>query len=402
LFSVNVIGIPLGMITSILLTQYLGAKNFGDYMFIHNIVNLAVVLGTFGLFHAGNRAIILSNNKEKTNEYYGAELIISLVLFFFISISLLLFTLFDSNINEKGLKSIFILIIPFTWLYILVKYFEVLFQADNRIKSLVQIRLFPKIIFVITVLIIFLFFKNYPYNKLLLVFYSFLLSQILVFVFVIFKIKLSFNNLMLRIKEIWEYNKSFGFHVYIGSIFAVGFAQLSGILISYFSIDNSGVGFYALALTIAAPLSFIPNTIATTHYREFSKLDKMPKKVLFLTIGITTITLLFSWVLITPFINLFYGVEFENVINLFYIVSLGIALHGMADFYNRFLGSHGEGKMLRNSSFIIGACLLILNIALIPLWGETGAAFTKSISGLIYIVIIVYYYHRFKLKNTIK
>tara|TARA_B110000240_G_scaffold191702_1_gene234678 strand:+ start:160 stop:1434 length:1275 start_codon:yes stop_codon:yes gene_type:complete len=398
LFSVNIIGIPIGMVTSILLTRYLGAKSYGDFMFINNLINLAVIIGTFGIFQAGNRAIVLTENKEKIKEYYGAEMIFTIGVFLIVFLFLFLFVNYDPNINAKGLRLITLIVMPFSWVYILVKYFEVLFQADNRIGLLVKTRLFPKIFFLALVLLLFSFYQDYNDKKLILIFYCFIVSQIIVFIYIIFKIKLSFNNLKLRLKEIWNYNKSFGFHVYIGSVFAVGFAQLTGILISYFGIDNSGVGFYALALTIAAPLSFIPNTIATTHYKDFSKLNSAPKKVLFLTLGITIVTLFLSWILISPFIKYFYGIEFESVINLFYIVSIGIVLHGLADFYNRFLGAHGQGKILRNSSFIVGGSLLVFNIVLIPLYGEVGAAITKGVTGLIYFITIIYYYKKFKLK----
>lgn len=398
LLSVNIINIPLGIITSILITRYLGAKIYGDYMFIYNIIGLAVILGTFGFFYAGNRAIILSKKKEEIKEYYGAEIIISLGLFLIISISLLFYTVFDSNINAKGLTSKVLLIIPFVWVNILIKYFEVLFQADNKIKLLAQTRLYPKIIFTITVLLIYFMLKDFPFSKLLLIYYSFSVSQILVFIYIIFKLELSFKNFRLRCSEIWNYNKSYGFHVYIGSLFAVGFAQLSAVLISYFGVDNSGVGFYSLALAIASPLSFIPNTIATTHYKEFSELDKVPKKVLLSTLGITSITLIISWLVISPFVNYFYGNEFKKVINLFYVVSIGVSLNGLADFFNRFLGAHGEGKMLRNSSFLVGVSLLVFNLTLIPLWGEVGAAYTNGLTGLVYLLTILYYYNRSKLK----
>lgn len=398
LLTVNIIGIPLGIITSILLTRFLGAKDYGNYMFIYNILGLSSIVGTFGFFYAGNRAIILSGEKNKIKEYYGAELLIALGLFLIIFISLFLYTIFDSNINDKGLTSIFLLVIPFVWVNILVRYFEDLFQADNKIDLLAQTRLYPKIIFTSSILLIYFLFKNFSSSGLLLVYYCLLISQIIVFILVILKLKLSINNLKQRIYEIWEYNKSYGLHVYVGSLFAVGFAQLSGVLISYFGIDNSGVGFYSLALAISAPLSFIPNTIATTHYKKFSKLDKIPKKVLFSTLGITSLTMFISWLVISPFVNYFYGNEFEKVIDLFYIVSIGVTLFGLADVYNRFLGAHGEGKMLRNSSFIVGASLLVLNITLIPFWGEVGAAYTKCVTGIVYLITILLYYRKFKLK----
>ena len=122
LFSVNIIGIPLGMVTSILLTRYLGANSYGDFMFINNLINLVIVIGTFGIFQAGNRAIVLTENKEKIKEYYGAEMIFTVGVFLIVFLFLFLFVNYDPNINAKGLRLITLFVMPFSWVYILVKY----------------------------------------------------------------------------------------------------------------------------------------------------------------------------------------------------------------------------------------------------------------------------------------
>jgi len=97
---------------------------------------------------------------------------------------------------------------------------------------------------------------------------------------------------------------------------------------------------------------------------------------------------------VPPFIKYFYGNEFLPVIELNYLVCFGILLHGMADFFNRFLGAHGKGKLLRNSSFIVGIATLGINIILIPKFGAMGAAYTKILSGLVYLLVMLFCYHR--------
>lgn len=394
LYGVNLIAIPLGIVTSIIITRYLGAEIYGDYKFLYNIFSLAILIFSFGIFQAGNRALVLNNNKEKAKEYYGAELVLALLMFIVMSVFLLGYGLLDTNLNEKGLSLFFIKIIPFGWIFILIRYFEVLFQADNKINLLAATRLWPKVGFLATAIVIYFFFLEFSGNKLALVWFLFLFTQAVVFVSVIWKVCPSFKNLKKRIKEIWGYNKSFGIQVYIGSLMAVGFAQLTGILISYFGIDNTGVGYYSLALTFAAPLALIPNVIATTHYKDFSTKKNIPKKLFVATLGLSLSALIALWLIIPPFIKYFYGADFLPVIRLNLIVSTGVALHGLADFINRFLGAHGQGKALRNASFFVGFSLLAFNLLLIPKFGATGAALTKLSTGLIYICIIMAYYLR--------
>jgi len=396
LFSVNIIVIPLSVISSIIITRFLGPVAYGDFQFLFNVFNLVVVIFTLGFFQAGNRALVLNNDLQKARELYGAMLVVLFGLFLIMAISLAGYILVDKNIYEKGLRNIFLILTPFSWVFLLIRYFEVLFQADNKISLLAKSRLYPRVAFFISVIIVYLFFQNYSGNKLGVICFFFLFTQILVFLYIVYKINPSFNHLLERIREILHFNKTYGFNVYLGSVFALGFSQLTGVLISYFAIDNSGVGFFSLATTISMPLSFIPNVIATTHYKDFSISDKIPKKLLLITIGISFAILILTMLLVRPFISILYGPEFFPVISLTYIVSLGVILDGFADFINRFLGSHGFGKALRNSAILVGFSLLILNIFFIPRFGETGAAYTKLISGLIYLLSMYLYYKKLK------
>lgn len=400
LFSANLIGIPLGMFTSILLTRFLGPEIYGDYMFLIALINLIVLLCGFGFFHAGNRAIVLTKSENEIKELYGAELLYLIISGLVVALILMLMIFYDSNLQSKGLKSITIFLLPFSWVFIFVKFYESLLQADNRIKLLSSTRLFPKIVFLLLIFFLTISVRIFNSTKLQFVFSAFIISQLIVFIYVFQRIKISFKSIKYRMLQIWKLNREFGIHIYVGSVFAVGFAHLSGVLIGYFGADNSGVGFYSLALTMAMPLSFIPNTIATSYYKEFSVINKVPVKLIAVTSVISIIVLLFSWIAVGPFITFFYGDKFSSVISLFYYVSSGMLIHGMADFFNRYLGAQGQGKILRNSSFFVGGLLLILNVALIPNYGELGASITKCLTAFFYLVIIVYYYNSYIKKKS--
>jgi O-antigen/teichoic acid export membrane protein len=400
LLSWNFLGIPLSIFTNIIITRFLGSKNYGDYMFINNVFNVAILILNFGLFQAANRALVLAKNKQTAREYYGAELIIATGIYLLIVISLFIFATFDKNIQDKGIKTEFFYVIPFACVYLFVPYFETLFQADNRIDLLVRARYLPKLGFFATALLIYFLFGNYVGNKLFIIWSFYLSTQILVYIYIVKQIKVSFQNIKVRIKEIFNFNKKFGFNVYVGSLFSNVFAQLAGVLISYFGSDNAGVGYYSLALTLVGPLSLIPNVIATTHYKDFATIDKVPKKLLKITLFISLSATIALLVIIPPFIHIFYKKEFSEVIKLSYIASVGVMLYGLSDFFNRFLGSHGDGKALRNSSILVGISILVFNAILIPILHEVGAAITYLISGVVYFSTIIWYYRKM-IKNSL-
>lgn len=69
LLSVNVFGIPLGIITNIIVTRYLGAQLFGDYKFLCSVFNFAALIVTLGFFKQGTGPLfypIINMTQETT------------------------------------------------------------------------------------------------------------------------------------------------------------------------------------------------------------------------------------------------------------------------------------------------------------------------------------------------
>ena len=394
LFSVNLIGLPLAFITSIVITKYLGAQAYGDYKFLDSIFRLAIILCNFGLFHAGSRTLLLEKNRQRSREYYATILIITFILSAIMCIGLLIYAIVDTNISSKGLFTPFLCLLPFGAIYMINHSFETLLQADNQIGLLSNVRLFPKLGYLIGGMVALLYLQNISFSKLLLVCYIYLLTQLIVYVYVMCKLRPLFANIQERWKEIKHYHKSYGFDVYVGALFAVGFSTLPDILISYFGIDNQGVGFYSLALMFASPLALVPATMATTQYRKFAEVDKIPAKSIKITLILSVLVMLSLWAVVPIVINLFYSNEFNEVIRLNYIVSFGVLLYGIADFFNRFIGAKGRGKLLRNSSFIVGFSMLVANFVLVPLYGATGASWAKVAAGVAYLTTMLVCYRK--------
>jgi O-antigen/teichoic acid export membrane protein len=402
LYLVNIIGIPLGLCTSMILTNYLGSNLFGDYSYLNGIFNFATVFFNFGFIQAANRALVLNSSEEKAREIYGSSFILLVILFLMMSVCLIIFGYVDSNIRNKGLFKVFLCLIPFGWIYLLTSYFETLFQADNRMKALAFIRFYPKVGYFLSCLLIFFVFKKYTINKLFIVYFFYLLSFILFYLLALWRIRPSFKNLKYNFYSLLKYTKIYGFDVYLGSLFAVGVANLSTIFISYYDPLNSneGVGFFNLAITFTAPLALIPNIIATTYYKEFATLQKIPFKLFKTTILLTLSSLIIFCLAIGPFIDFFYENKFHSTIELTLIISIGIVSHGMADFFNRYLGAHGKGIILRNSSILVGLSLLVTNFLFIPIWHEKGAVFSRLVSGLVYLLTMVYFYKKYTNPKT--
>jgi O-antigen/teichoic acid export membrane protein len=390
LMGSNILSLPLILISNVILGRFLGASGFGDYTFLISLLTVFVTVFTFGFYQAGGRAVVLSSSRTRIKQFYGAELLITFFLALTMSVVMGLYFYFDGNIKQKNLDGYLWVLVIFSWTFFLRRGFNVLFQSSKNIELLSLSKVLQPAIFLIVTLLIY-FYGFFDANLMTAVLALFLTHSVSV-LFIIYKLNVSFKSVWKRVSEIWLYNKTFGIHLYIGGVLPLAFASLSGILISYNSDDNSGVGFYALAFSLASVITLIPNTIATVFYKEFSKQKQISLSLILVTILVTLVALVFLVALISPFIRFAYGEEFLTVIDLVLIMVAGLFAHGMGDFFNKFLGANGYGRMLRNGAIFTGIVLFFSSITLIPIFKEYGAAYSALLAGFSYFISMSYYY----------
>ncbi len=394
LYLASFAGIPLSIFTSIVFTRFLGPQGYGDFAFLDSLFGFARIIFPIGFFYAGNRALVLNDSPRAAREIYGATLVILFILFVIMSAVMLVYGLLDSNLASKGLDRFFLYLIPFGWIFLLGPYFDNMLHADNRIHDLAATRFYPKVITFGTALLIFFLLQDFEGNRLAIIWPAYLLAFFLVYAMVFARIRLSFRSLRTRMNSILQYQRSYGIHLYIGTLFSVGAVSLTGILISYFSADNVGVGFFALAVAISRPLALVPGVIAATWFKDFAQQHRASPRLVLITLALAIVTLTALFLIAGPFIRYFYSHDFLPVIPLIHLSALGMFLYGLASFFNRFLEAHGHGKAVRNTYIATGLTLLIINFILIPPYGATGAAVAMIVSSAVYLTGMLVYYQR--------
>ena len=390
LYSVNLIAMPLTLITSILLARYLGPEKYGNYKFIINICSLLAVVVNVGLFQSASRALLLNNEDKKGSEIYGATLFLTLFLSLIMSIGIGLTAFFC---DDAETKSGLIAILPFAFVFLMIRITEVMLRADNKINLLSQFKIGSPLLYLLATLLLFFLLKTDCVNY---VIWGYVASQFICIIYLVSRLNILFSNLKVQLQELWSLNKSYGFHVYLGSLFSIGISYLNPVLVGLFSSNNTGVGFYSIAIAITSPLAMIPVTVATVFYRDFTNKDNVPKKVLLTTIGLSIAALSLLCVIVKPFVNIFYGNEYDMVVPLTLIASIGTLFYGFGDFYNYFFSANGKGKLLRNTSIIVGTGTLLTNLLFVPNHGAYGAAFAKVAGGLIYFITMLFFYYKLK------
>ncbi len=394
LYLASFAGIPLSIVTSIVFTRFLGPSGYGDFAFLDSIFDFAKIIFPLGLFHAANRAMVINRDPLRSKQLQGAGIVLLFALFVIMALVLLLYGITDTNLASKGLDRFFLYLIPFGWIFLFEPYFNNVLHAENRIYELSAIRFLPKVITFMAALLIFFTMRDFEGSRLAVIWSVYLFAFLSIYIIVLIKTGFSFRHIRQSTTTILGYYRTYGVHLYSGSLVFAGALALSGILISYFSDDNTGVGFFALSLAISRPLALIPGVIATTWFRDFASLGSIPPRMTFLTSVMTLLTLILLYLLTGPFISFFYGESFLPLIQITYISGTGMALHGMAGFFTRFLEARGRGRAVRNANMLTGLSVFGSNLLLIPVYAEKGAAISLILSGFIYLAGVLFYYHR--------
>ncbi|MFO7810014.1 MAG: oligosaccharide flippase family protein [Candidatus Delongbacteria bacterium] len=391
LYTSMIFGIGLGVIVSVINTRLLGPEKYGDFRFIYGVYSFFALIIHFGLFSSVGRLLADRKNDSIRKELIGSSIILTSVIGVVFSLLMFSFAFFQSHLFARDLSAIFFILAPLFFFVPAKISFENVFQGENRIYELAFFRQGPQFFYIIISLIL---YKLNLFNLVNCLIVQLLTLGSLAF-FLSLRLKPEFANIKLHLKEIFTENKSYGFHVYIGSLFGVASTHFGPILLSYFSLDNVDVGYFSLALMSAMPLALIPSIAGTTMFKEFANRNRIPAKVTYVTLSISAGTLVLFFLLIKPAVFLLYTKDFAGVIPLAYIVAFAQIFHGFGDYHNKFLGAHGQGKKMRNGAIAVGVSNLIGFVTLVPFFGALGAAYTKLFSGIIYTSSMVYFYKKY-------
>jgi O-antigen/teichoic acid export membrane protein len=390
LYASMTFGLFIGIGVSVVNTRILGPDGYGDYRFLLNFYSFVFSFLSFGFFYSGGRLVARQENESIKFLLIKNLLLITAYISILFCVVAFLFSYLEELIYQNELGYLIRIFLPFIFVYPFRQSIENLLQGDNRIYTLSIFRLGPKTLYLILIISL-SFFVNVTLTNVLFLYFS-TLAIFIVLIVMRFRPKLKPDKAI--VSKIWLENKNYGFHVYIGAITGVASSYLAGLSLGYF-VDNINVGYFSLALTATMPLTMIPNAIGTTYFKQFAQSKYIPSRVIWTAVCLAILVLGVFLALIGEIVNLIYPKEFQAVIPLTYYTAVGAVFHGLGDFFNRFLGAHGRGQELRNSNIQIGIVNLLGYIFLVYFIGVYGAALTKLLAGLVYLIIMLSYYMRF-------
>lgn len=396
LYISTFLGTLIGIASSVINTRSLDVSSYGDVRYVLNIIIFISSLLLLGYFQSGSRLLAISRSEQNSRAIRGIMIIILGVIIFLLMISMLLSYFIHIEILSKSVAPLFLIAIPVCGNVLMLNYINTTAQGDNQIGRIAMARLLPTSIYVVAAYLIYSNFGATPTRMILL--QSGISSIVLLII--ISTTKPSFKFIRASFRRINNENKQYGIQLYYGSLAMVAMSYLSGITLGIFNTNNTDVGFYTLALTIASPLALLPSIIGTAYFKKFAHQNKIDPEVMRNSILITSVSCILFILVIKYVVMILYPESYSAVSTYAIFLAVGLSIHGFGDMINRFLGSHGQGKQIRNSSFVCGAMLVGGSIGLVYFWGITGAIVTKILSSLSYSAFILYYYFRFVILST--
>ena len=100
------------------------------------------------------------------------------------------------------------------------------------------------------------------------------------------------------------------------------------------------------------------------------------------------------WLFAEPFIRFAFSSRYLGATHLVLPLALAQVIRGTTNVYNTFLGAHARGRELRKANVMLTASNLVLNFALIPTYGATGAAWASVVALVVNLAAHVFYYRQ--------
>lgn len=391
LYGSSVIGLIVGVLVSVLNTRSLTPELYGDVRYVQNLISFISSLLLVGFFVSGSRLLAISKNEAYSRKIRGIMCVILAATICVVMVCMTVMYLVNGTNGTENMAILYLAAIPVCGNVLMLNYVNTTAQGDNHIGRISLARLLPSCIYLVAAFLIFKYFGATPVRMLLL--YNGI--AILVLLGIIYSTKPDFSDLRNSFKILGEENKKYGFNVYIGSLVDNSTQYLAGIMIGYYCANNANVGFYTLALTLASPLAMLPGIIGTTYFKRFAAQSYIDKKVFLASILLSLASLVVFVVCIDFVVGLLYEDSYSSVSTYAIYLAIGTCFHGFGDMINRFLGSHGKGKELRNAAFANGIFSIFGYIILVYYLGINGAIITKVGSCIIYAIVLMYYYFNF-------
>lgn len=390
LYIATIIGVGFSFFGSVLNSRMLSKEVFGDWKYLQNYVMMISYFVNFGFYYSGGRLIAATDDTKRISIFKGYMLLSCTAGLIIMLITTLVVGTFWPKLLNPSLFRLILTMFPLFIIHPLMFYFESIFQAESKLIKYSVYKVVPPFLYVASLYL----FKSLSTGSIYFNAILYYATYFIVFAFLILRDKQVFRKKTPELTELVQENKTFGIHLYYGSLWNVGATYLLPILIGFFNINNSDVGDYAFAASFIIPFGFLPSIVGTSYFKQFITLKVIPadalKKVLLLSLAM----LLVTWFCIDYVIEIFLDPKYKAVGFLVKFGAIAAIMQGFGDFTNKFLSAKGESPYIKKVAIAVGTVQLVASLFLIKLYSSTGAMTAKVLGSSVYFGSLYYYYYK--------
>ena len=394
-FIMKIVGLLVGYILAIFITNKFGAFVFGQYVTALLIVEILSIISRLGI----DTALVRFISRYVHN---GASHLINKLFFKSVAIvtsaaiiSTLLLLFFSEYIaNFMNLDEEYLLIVSFSFIPLVLFHMNV--QAIRGLKKMLSFSFLNNVAITLFTFIIMVAIISYNFSV-KLPFFAYVLSVLIMTFssyFLWFHNKTKIENIK-DIKSEAELTTKALFKVSIPLLLGQSMMLIMGkvdlfMLANMSSSDQVGIYNIALKLSMLAYMGLMAvNSIAAPKFSEIHSsgdLDALKKIVQQSTKTIFWVFLCFPKSILSVF-----GEEFKLAAMALIILSISKMFSAISGSVGTFLQMVGKQNVFQNILIFTAVINISLNYILIPKFGINGAAFASAISGVIWNVLMIIY-----------
>ena len=398
LYFSQVLVTALGIITITLNTNILGPVGYGKLAFIVTITEFSLFFFRFGFFSSG--AVLLAEEQDETatRGLIGALVLIGLVIGILFAVFIFSSSFFLDQIFRADSKHLFRIASP---LFIFLPFQLLIPQmssGSNRIGILSSYLLISKFLYITFLGLLALLRPSYLSVDVLVV--ANYMCQGIATLIALKAFKPTLTSLRINLKRIWERNKTYGFHLYLGQISDKASYKTDGILISYY-VNTVQLGFYNLATFLMNPALLLSQSLTTAMFKQMASRTEINKRIIWINAAWLIACTAGISLLGGTIVRIFFGNRYAGMNPLILPLALTGLFQGLYQPYNMFLAAKSKGRWLKRISITQAAFNVPANLFFIYYWGAWGAASASLIAAIIAYLGHMHFYRRFMLGQKI-
>ncbi len=392
LFS-DILTKALSFFLTILIARYLGVSDFGVYGFVLAFVGLFAFLPDFGLSTLLNREV--AYDKDQAKKYLENFIVVKLIigLFTFLIIAVIINSI-DKPVNVVNLVYLGVV---FILLDSYALFFRAVFRAFEKMEYEGIVRIVRNIC--LLSLGIFAIYQNLGIFGIIV---AFVLSTALELILSLYLITKYFTKFTINLDSKFCFNclKSASFFL-ISSVLMTLYFKIDITMLSILA-DDQKVGLYNSAYYFVILMNIIPSVFLPSIFPIFSKkhedlsyIKKLYTRALAILVLVSVVMTLILLIFSKDIITLFYGNEYSSAVESFRIL---VVAGGIIIFDRIGIDLLNAIKKQKVNTFIMGICAflnVILNLFLIPVYYETGAAIATLITEIFLLVLLMIFTYKY-------